>query len=174
MSSYDPFSNQNGPFGQKRTVPPKGGGPQRPNLPQGGFLFGAAAGLALLVGVYSAFYTVDVGHQGVVLRFGQHVDTTNPGLHFKMPFGIDRVISVPVEFQQTLEFGFRTLNAGIQSNFSRGEEQIREAVMPTGDLNVANVEWVILYKISDPIKYLFSFRDVERRCTRPLRRPCAL
>ena len=74
-----------------------------------GFLFGVAAGLALLVGVYSAFYTVDVGHQGVVLRFGQHVDTTNPGLHFKMPFGIDRVISVPVEFQQTLEFGFRTL-----------------------------------------------------------------
>ena len=161
MSSYDPFSNQNGPFGQKRTVPPKGGGPQRPNLPQGGFLFGVAAGLALLVGVYSAFYTVDVGHQGVVLRFGQHVDTTNPGLHFKMPFGIDRVISVPVEFQQTLEFGFRTLNAGIQSNFSRGEEQIREAVMPTGDLNVANVEWVSLYKISDPIKYLFSFRDVR-------------
>lgn len=161
MSSYDPFSNNADPFGQKRTVPPRGGGPQRPSLPQGGLMLGLALALFALVGAYSSFYTVDVGYQGVVLRFGKHVGPpSNPGLHFKLPFGIDQVIAVPVELQQTLEFGLRTLNAGVQSNFSRGEEQVREAVMPTGDLNVANVEWVILYKISDPVKYLFAFRDI--------------
>jgi hypothetical protein len=79
-----------------------------------------------------------------VLRFGQYVRVTDPGLHFKLPFGIDRVDPVKVDRIQTLTFGFRSSG----SERAAGRRQVPdESLMLTGDQNVVDVEWIVQYKI---------------------------
>jgi membrane protease subunit HflK len=114
-----------------------------------------------LVAIYGSYYQVEPDEVGLVTRFGRFVRTSNPGPHGKIPFGIERVQKVPVQRTLKQEFGFRTALADIQSSFHKDEKTNAEAVMLTGDLNVATVEWIVQYKISDPYKYLFKLRDVE-------------
>ncbi len=112
-------------------------------------------GVALL---FTSFYTIDPEEVGVVMRFGRFIKTTDPGLHLKIPFGVDQVIRVPVQRQLKQEFGFRTVATGVRSQF-RPEPD--EALMLTGDLNAALVEWVVQYRIIDPERYLFRVRGVD-------------
>jgi modulator of FtsH protease HflK len=114
-----------------------------------------------LVAIYGSYYQVEPDEVGLVTRFGRFVRTCNPGPHAKFPFGIERVQKVPVQRQLKQEFGFRTEHAQIQSSFHKDEKTNAESVMLTGDLNVATVEWIVQYKISDPYKYLFRMRDTE-------------
>lgn len=119
--------------------------------------------IALVVGVVAlltSYYQIEPEAVGMVTRFGRYVRTTNPGPHAKLPFGMEKVQKVPVERQLKQEFGFRTKRAGAQSEFSK-EDHTQEAIMLTGDLNVATVEWIVQYKIADPYKYLFNVRAVE-------------
>jgi len=118
-------------------------------------------GAVVLATVISSYYQVEPDEAGLVLRFGRFVRISNPGPHAKIPFGIERVQKVPVQRQLKQEFGFRTVRAGIQSTFRKDEKTVDEALMLTGDLNVATVQWIVQYKISDPYKYLFKLRDVE-------------
>jgi modulator of FtsH protease HflK len=118
-------------------------------------------GVLLLVTLVSSYYQVEPDEVALVTRFGRYVRTTNPGPHGKIPFGIERVQKVPVQRQLKQEFGFRTVRAGIQSTFHKDEMTQSEALMLTGDLNVATVQWIVQYKVSDPYKYLFKLRDVE-------------
>jgi membrane protease subunit HflK len=113
--------------------------------------------LVLLLAV-SAFYTVEPEEVGVVMRFGKFIKTTEPGLHFKIPFGIDSVLKVATQRQLKQEFGFRTLEAGVRSRFEQRQD---ESLMLTGDLNSAVVEWVVQFRIVDPEKYLFRVRNVD-------------
>lgn len=100
--------------------------------------------IALVVfGGLTAFYTVDTESQAVVLRFGKHLKTVDPGLHFKMPFGIDRKYNVPVKRQLKQEFGFATPGSTNPYQSSVAREQEAEKSMVTGDLNAALVEWVV-------------------------------
>jgi membrane protease subunit HflK len=132
---------------------------QIPKLP-GGAIRGIIIAVVLLLVAVSSFYTVGPEEIGVVLRLGKFVRTTDPGLHAKLPFAIERVIKVPVQRQLKEEFGFQTVSAGIRSQFSvRGREA--EASMLTGDLNAAVVEWVVQYRIVDAYKYLFRVRNVR-------------
>ncbi|MCK4773844.1 MAG: FtsH protease activity modulator HflK [Candidatus Krumholzibacteria bacterium] len=132
---------------------------QIPKLP-GGAIRGIIIAVVLLLVAVSSFYTVGPEEIGVVLRLGKFVRTTDPGLHAKLPFAIERVIKVPVQRQLKEEFGFQTVSAGIRSQFSvRGRES--EANMLTGDLNAAVVEWVVQYRIVDAYKYLFRVRNVR-------------
>ena len=117
-------------------------------------------GLVVLVVLFSSFYTVDPEEAGVVLRFGRFVDITEPGLHWKMPLGVDRVIKVPVERQLKQEFGFRTAEAGVRTQYDP-RALPDESLMLTGDLNVADVEWVVQYRIVDPRRFLFRVRNPE-------------
>jgi modulator of FtsH protease HflK len=119
------------------------------------------ATLIALVVLVGSYYQVEPDEVGMVTRFGRFVRVTNPGPHGKIPFGIERVQKVPVQRQLKQEFGFRTIRADIESAFRRDEKTIAESLMLTGDLNVATVEWIVQYKISDPYKYLFKLRDVE-------------
>ena len=127
-----------------------------PQLPVRG-LGGVVIALLVIVLAISSFYTVEPEEVGVVLRFGKLVKTTQPGLHLKVPFGIDRVFKVAAQRQLKQEFGFRTLSADVRS--TKREEQ-DEALMLTGDLNAALVEWVVQYRVVDPEKYLFRVRNV--------------
>jgi len=131
--------------------------PKLPKLPASG-LRAILLGVIVLSMLFSAFYTVDPEEVGVVTRFGKFVDTTNPGLHFKLPFGVDKVYKVPVQRQLKQEFGFRTLRAGVRSEF---RPAIGESNMLTGDLNAAVVEWVVQYRIDDAYDFLFRVRDVD-------------
>jgi modulator of FtsH protease HflK len=122
----------------------------------------ALLGLVALVLAWTTFYQIDPDEVGVVQRFGKHVRTTDPGLHFKLPIGVERVTKVPVQRTLKLECGFRTIQAGIKSEFAAPSAETRaESLMLTGDLNVAVVEWVVQYKIKDAKKYLFDVRDVD-------------
>ena len=116
----------------------------------------------LLVLAFTSYYTVPPDSQGVVLRFGRFSSTEEPGLHFKLPLGIDSVVTVPVRRQLKLEFGFSTPGASnpYQGAGSR-QQQTNEKSMVTGDLNAALVEWVVQYHIDDAPAYLFKVREPE-------------
>ncbi len=124
-----------------------------------GYLAWLPAGLVLLTGVFSSFYTVSPESVAVVQRFGRYLDTTEPGLHFKLPWGIDRTTIVPVRRQLKLEFGFGT--PGATNDFQHSQEPDLERDMVTGDLNAAEVEWVVQYGISEPQEFLFNVRESE-------------
>ena len=108
-------------------------------------------------GAYTAYYTVPSDSVAVVQRFGKYLKDVSPGLHFKLPLGIDTATIVPVKRQLKQEFGFST--AGAADAFQRPTDGKLETEMVTGDLNAALVEWVVQYRISDPVKFLFEVRE---------------
>jgi modulator of FtsH protease HflK len=119
--------------------------------------------LALVV-VYlgsSMIYTVAVDEVGIIQRFGQYVRTTSPGLNFKLPTGIEKVTKVKIRYVYKEEFGFRTLKADVRTRYAAGDAYLNEALMLTGDLNVALVPWIVQYRIKDPYQYLFRVRNVR-------------
>jgi len=117
--------------------------------------------LLLIIIGFGAFFQVGTEEAGVVTRFGKHVRTVSPGLKMKIPF-VERIYKVPVERQKKQEFGFRTEQAGVRTKYSRtGSVTEDEAIMLTGDLNLANVQWVVQYRVSDPYNYLFKVRDPD-------------
>ena len=106
----------------------------------------------------TSYYTVAADSEGVVLRFGKYLKTVQPGLHFKLPFGVDTVTIVPTRRQLKLEFGFTT--PGYLTNpVQPSQDPMEEKSMVTGDLNAALVEWVVQYRIDDPRQYLFEVRN---------------
>ncbi|MEM1084698.1 MAG: FtsH protease activity modulator HflK [Verrucomicrobiota bacterium] len=118
--------------------------------------------LLLAIGVLTSFYTVQAEEVGVVTRFGKYTSTQPPGLHFKIPYGIDRVEPVAIERQLKQEFGFATQGATNRWQFaSDRRERDYEKEMVTGDLNSALVEWVVQYRIDDPVDYLFNVREPD-------------
>ncbi len=110
-------------------------------------------------GVWTAYYTVPSDSVAVVQRFGKFLKEVQPGLHFKLPLGIDTETIVPVKRQLKQEFGFTTIGATNPFQSSVPHDEIKETQMVTGDLNAALVEWVVQYRISDPVKYLFEVRE---------------
>ncbi len=116
-------------------------------------------GLIVLFLGFSTFFTVDPEEVGVVVRLGKYVESVEPGLNYKLPL-IDKVELVPVERQLKQEFGYRTVSTREQSQYQKaGYED--ESLMLTGDLNLADVEWVVQYRINDPYSYLFKVRNAE-------------
>ncbi len=113
----------------------------------------------IAIGVLTSAYTIKTGHRGVVLRFGKYVETVMPGLHFKIPFGVDRVYEVYTEKVDTETFGFRSVKPGVRSRFDRDPQSRRESLILTGDLNVIDMEWIIQFKRQDPRKFLFNIQD---------------
>jgi modulator of FtsH protease HflK len=137
-----------------------------PNLPFPGnvriewdpkkILFGLIV-LAVFFGLFSSFYQVPTDSVAIVQRFGAYLDTAEPGLRFKLPFGIDTREIIPVRRQLKLEFGYAT--PGATNPYQDSRESEEEKAMVTGDLNAATVEWVVQYTVSDPKEFLFEFKD---------------
>ena len=107
--------------------------------------------------IVSGVYSVGTDEVGVIRRFGKFLDITKPGLHVKLPYGIDNVKLVPVTYIAKEEFGFQTLKAGVTTKYSQ-KPYLDESLMLTGDLNIAVVEWIVQYKIKDPAKFVFNLR----------------
>ncbi|MDR0290057.1 MAG: FtsH protease activity modulator HflK [Treponema sp.] len=125
-------------------------------------------GIFVIVLLATSVYIVDQTEQAVITRSGRAIGTREPGLQFKLPFGIDRNYTVNVKTVQTEEFGFRTLR-GVQNqsyqNRTQYASQMGESTMLTGDLNIVEVEWIIQYRIVDPRAWTFNVRERERTAT---------
>ena len=117
--------------------------------------------VALLFLGSSCFYTVAVDEVGVVQRFGKYVRTTQPGLSFKLPRGIETVTKVKIRYVFKEEFGLRTLQAGVRTRYASSASYENESLMLTGDLNVAVVPWIVQYRIKNPFDYLFKVHNVR-------------
>ena len=139
-----------------------GGGGGSPRGPISGFI-GVVLLLVLAWGALTSFYTVQPEERAVVKRFGSVTGITDPGLHFKLPFGIDQIQLVATERVLKQEFGFRTQGTrqGQRSTYSSAQFE-DESLMLTGDLNMIDVEWVVQYRIEDPIKFLYRMREPTR------------
>jgi len=127
-----------------------------PQVILGIVIFGVVA-----VILFSSFYIVDQKEEGVVLRFGKFNRLTEPGLHFKLPFGVEKKYKVPTQMVLKEEFGFRTVRPGITTIYEE-REFAEESIMLTGDLNIIDVEWIIQYRIVDPVKWLFKVENQRK------------
>lgn len=123
---------------------------------------GAIVLLVVAIVAMTMFYRVDASDEGVVLRFGKHVGTVSSGLHWKLPWPIESVRTVPIRRIQSLEFGFATERPARRTEYAPLDAgQLEESEMLTGDLNLARVEWIVQYRIKDPYQYLFNVGEAE-------------
>ena len=110
----------------------------------------------------STFYTVSVDEVGIIQRFGRYIKPPRtPGLHFKLPRGLEKVTKVKVRFVFKEEFGFRTIQAGVRTRYASESAYLSESLMLTGDLNVALVPWIVQYRINDPYNWLFKVHNIR-------------
>lgn len=130
-------------------------------------------GLVIVILLAMTFFQVRPEEVGVITRFGRYVRQEESGLHIKFPI-LEKVYKVAVERQHKEEFGFRTTSTGIQSQYTKVGTQ-DESLMLTGDLNLADVEWVVQYRISDAYQFLFkvrepvnTMRDISEACMRQI------
>ncbi len=114
--------------------------------------------VVVLIVIFSSLYTVDADEVGVVLRFGKYVREAESGLHIRIPFGIETVEKVSVKRVFKEEFGFRS-RVGTGRTTYQSEGLAAESLMLSGDLNVADVEWIIQYRVKEPFNYLFRMQD---------------
>jgi membrane protease subunit HflK len=126
-----------------------------------------AAGVVVLILVilaWSSWFTVQPEETGVVQRFGAVVRTVEPGLHFKLPYGVETVLFVPTARVLKEEFGFRTVatRPGQRTQYADNKAFKEESLMLTGDLNVIDVQWIVQYRIEDPVRYLFRVRESQQ------------
>tara|TARA_R110002095_G_scaffold198293_1_gene177685 strand:- start:1398 stop:2405 length:1008 start_codon:yes stop_codon:yes gene_type:complete len=127
------------------------------------FILFVILGLIILWGIFTSYYTVQPEGQSVVKRFGKVIAIKDPGLHFKLPFGIDEQEFVPTARVLKQEFGFRTAaQEGASTVYRKSEEYRDESLMLTGDLKVVDVEWVVQYRVDDPNKYLHRVEQVDK------------
>jgi len=119
-----------------------------------------ALGIVVVVAIvvfmaFGSFYTIGPEELGVVRRFGKVVRTASPGPHFKAPF-IENVLKPQVTKVHRLEVGFKTIDPGPPARYSSIE---KESLMLTGDENIVAVEFIVQFKIRDPIEFLFIVRE---------------
>jgi len=113
-----------------------------------------------LATLWSSIFQISTEEVGVITRFGKYVRQVEPGLYFKIPFA-ETVYKVPVERQQKLEFGFRTVEAGVNTKYDESSKSKDESLMLTGDLNLAEVQWVVQYRVDDAYMNLFKVRNPQ-------------
>jgi membrane protease subunit HflK len=130
-------------------------------------------GIVVILLLWTSFFQIRPEEVGVITRFGKYVRKEDPGLHIKVPV-LEKVYKVAVERQQKEEFGFRTTSTAIKSEYTKSGTA-DESLMLTGDLNLADVEWVVQYRIEDPYLYLFkvrspvsTMRDISEACMRQI------
>ena len=141
--------------GTYRWTPPPADGQPRNWKKLGKIVLVSAAALFLVIAVLTCFYTVDDKQQAVVTTFGKVTDVTDAGVHFKLPFGIQKAQKVDVNVYQKIELGYT-------SKEEYYEVKASESSMITGDYNIVNVDFFVEYKISDPVAYLYASNDPEQ------------
>jgi len=164
----------NGPWGRGTGGGPGGGGPRNPPpdleemLRQGqerlrGMLpnnlgpkaIGLAVVALLTLWALTGFYRVQVDEQGVVMRFGEFVSTTPPGLHYHLPYPIETALTPKVTRENRVVIGFRQIG----DNPDARRDVIEESLMLTGDENIIDIDFSVVWVIDKAPDYLFNLRD---------------
>lgn len=137
----------------------------KPKIPKfslkGPFIIIALIVIAVIVFLSTSFIVVDQTENAVITTFGKYQKTVGAGLHYKLPFGIQKAYIVKTKVVQTETFGFRTIKSGIVTQYS-DQKFPNESTMLTGDLNIVDVEWIIQYRITDPRAWLFNVSDRQK------------
>ena len=141
--------------GNYRWTPPGGNKPKPDGKKIRNIIITVVVVIALVIAIGSCFYTVDDKQQAVVTTFGRVSDVTDAGLHFKLPFGIQKAEKVDVNVYQKIELGYSTTGEDLYAT------KTNESTMITGDYNIVNVDFFVEYKISDPVAWLYSSNDPE-------------
>ena len=137
--------------------PPKNGGGQSIDGKKlGRIVLIAAIALFIIIGIATCIYTVDDKQQAVVTTFGKVTGTVEPGLHFKLPYGIQKAHKVDVNVYQKIELGYTT-----DAATGTAATNTSESTMITGDYNIVNVDFFVEYRITDPVAYLYSSNRPE-------------
>ncbi len=123
----------------------------------GKFLPWLTIGLLILIGLKGFLYSIGPEEVGVIQRFGKYTRLSPPGLHIKLPFGIEKATPVKVKRVFKEEFGVRTLRPGVRTEYSP-RQYLEESLMLTGDLNILDVRWIVQFRVKDPVKLLFNIR----------------
>lgn len=118
-------------------------------------------GVIIIFILMSSFYIVDQKEEAVILLLGKYNRITGPGLHFKLPLGIEKKYKVPTQRILKEEFGFRTDIPGISTTYQKGDYS-DESIMLTGDLNIVDVQWIIQYRITDARNWLFNVENQNK------------
>jgi membrane protease subunit HflK len=130
-------------------------------MPGGGASSGRTLTLLLLVfgliWAATGFYRVNPQQQGVVLRFGEWVRTSSPGLHYHLPFPIETVLKPEVTRDNRIEVGFRD----VSGNSSSRRDIADESQMITGDENIVDIDFVVFWRIADAGQYLFNLAEPD-------------
>ncbi len=134
--------------------------PPRPTGEQIRSFMGFLGVIVAAIVLWNSWFTVEPEEVGLILRLGKYVREAKPGLNFKLPSPLERVIKVPVQRQLKEEFGFRTVRPGMRTSLNPKSYE-NESLMLTGDLNVAVVEWIAQYRIRDPYKFLFKVKNPQ-------------
>jgi len=161
---------------------PGGGGPRRPGggggqppdidaairkaqarlrrfLPGGGSRGGVLLLVLILLSLWAAsgLYRVNTDQQGVVLRFGEWVDRTGPGLHWHIPWPVESVLTPNVTTRQRTDIGFR---AGMSPD-NRPASLRDESLMLTGDENIVDIAFTVFWQIKDAGNFLFNIQSPQ-------------
>jgi len=139
-------------FGQKKSGGGDDGSHTQSPKPKSGGSIVMILGLLAVVWLASGFYIVDEGHRGVVLRFGQYVDTSPAGLRWHMPYPIEKVELVNVSQVRTVEIGYRN---NVRSKV------LRESLMLTDDENIIDIQFAVQYILNNPENFLFKNRNPD-------------
>lgn len=120
-------------------------------------------GILVLLWMASGFYQVSPSEQGVVLRFGKYVDTTDAGLHYHLPYPIEEVIKVNVTQERSINLGVAepSYSGRYTNNSSVALNSFTESHMLTGDENIVDINLTVVWKIKDAKDYLFNVRSPD-------------
>lgn len=152
--AWDDFHLGKGPGGFRRPVFPLSTLQLRQLSPR---VLGLLLTVVLLIWLVSGLYIVGPDEKGIVLRFGRHIASTDPGLHWHWPFPVESVLQPKVTEVQRIEIGFRTIDPGPPARYT---DVASESLMLTGDENIIDIDLAIQYRIADPAKYLFKVRGL--------------
>jgi len=116
-------------------------------------------GIVVFIWLVTGIYIVHPGEEGVVRRFGKKVTSHGPGIHYHLPWPVERVDRPKVEEIKRIEIGFRTIYPGPPARY---RPILEESLMLTGDENIVDCWAIVQYRIKDASAYLFNVKDVEQ------------
>lgn len=180
-----PWKNQGGgPWGSGPKGPwgsgPQSSGPRPPDLEDllrrgqdklqtlipGGNFSGVGIALVLVAALavwgLSGFFRVQSEELGVVLRFGKHVRTVQPGLNYHLPYPIETVLLPKALRVSTLSIGMRVVDDSRRGGTTTIRDVPEESLMLTGDENIVDIDFTVLWQVKDAGQYLFNVVDPSR------------
>lgn len=135
-----------------------------PKTPKTGVSIGLIIFFLVAIWLLTGFYQVQTNENGVILRFGKYIDTTEPGLHYHLPYPIETVYKVSMTQERSINLGVNDYNNNYKkySNQQPRSNSFTESHMLTGDENIVDINLTIVWRIKNAKDFLFNMREPEQ------------